>query len=47
MSKEAIRNVAVSVRQKLLNIAKEQEEDFNLVLTRYGLERVLYRLSQC
>ena len=46
MSKEAIKNIAASVRQRLLNIAREQEEDFNLILTRYGLERMLYRLSQ-
>ena len=46
MSKEAVKDIAASVRQRLLNIAKEQEEDFNLILTRYGLERMLYRLSQ-
>lgn len=46
MSQEAIKNIAASVRQRLLNIAREQEEDFNLILTRYGLERMLYRLSQ-
>ena len=46
MSTEAIKNIAASVRQRLLNIAREREEDFNLILTRYGLERMLYRLSQ-
>ncbi len=46
MNKEAKKNVAASVRQRLLNIAREQEGDFNLILTRYGLERILYRLSQ-
>ncbi len=46
MTKEAKKDIAASVRQRLLNIAKEQEEDFNLILTRYGLERMLYRLSQ-
>jgi len=46
MSKEAINNIAASVRQRLLNIAREQEEDSNLILTRYSLERMLYRLSQ-
>lgn len=39
-------NVAASVRQRLLNISRESGEDFNLILTRYGLERMLYRLSQ-
>lgn len=38
--------MAASVRQRLLNNARERKEDFNLVLTKYGLERVLYRISQ-
>ena len=38
-------NMAASVRQRLLNKAREQRADFNLMLTRYGLERLLYRLS--
>jgi predicted nucleotidyltransferase component of viral defense system len=29
-----------------MNLSKKRREDFNLVLTRYGLERLLYRLSQ-
>ena len=29
-----------------MNKAREEKEDFGLVLTRYGLERLLYRLSQ-
>ena len=40
------RNLAASIRQKLLNIATQQGEDFGLVLTHYALERLLYRLSQ-
>ena len=39
-------NIAASVRQRLLNVAKERGEEFQYVLTRYGLERLLYRLSQ-
>jgi hypothetical protein len=39
------RNVAASVSQRLLNVAREREEDFGLVLTRYTLERLMYRLS--
>jgi hypothetical protein len=39
-------NVAASVRQRLLNISNSTGEDFGLVLTRYALERLLYRLSQ-
>jgi len=38
--------VAASVRQRLLNLARERKEDFGLVLTKYGLERVLYRIAQ-
>jgi len=38
-------DIAASVRQRLLNVAREQEEDFQLVLTRFVLERLLYRLG--
>lgn len=40
------RNPAASVRQRLLNRARQTGEDFNLVLTRYAVERLLFRLSQ-
>jgi hypothetical protein len=39
------RNVAASVRARLKNRADARNEDYNLLLTRYGLERLLYRLS--
>ena len=39
------RNVAASVRARLLNRARETKQDFNLVLTRYAIERLLYRIS--
>ncbi|RMX10796.1 nucleotidyl transferase AbiEii/AbiGii toxin family protein [Vandammella animalimorsus] len=39
-------NMAASVRARLLGIAKAQESDFNQVLVRFALERILYRLSQ-
>ena len=39
------RNTAASVRARLLSRARETRQDFNLVLTRYALERLLYRLS--
>ena len=39
-------NVAASVRARLLNVAKTQGSDFNQVLVRFALERILYRLSQ-
>jgi len=40
-----ITNVAASVRAKLKQQADRAKEDFNLTLTRYGIERLLYRLS--
>jgi hypothetical protein len=33
------------VRARLLNRARETRQDFNLILTRYAPERLLYRLS--
>jgi hypothetical protein len=44
MNKNANNN-AISIRQKLLHVAKNQGEDFQQVLVRYALERLLYRLS--
>jgi len=43
--KGAPTNAAASVRQRLLNLARERNEDFQLLLVRYALERLLYRLS--
>lgn len=37
---------AASVRQRLLNIARERNEDFQQILVRFALERLLYRLAQ-
>ena len=39
-------NVAASIRARLLNVAKTQSVDFNQVLVRFALERILYRMSQ-
>jgi len=39
------RNVAASIRARLKQQADASKQDFNLTLTRYGLERLLYRLS--
>lgn len=38
-------DLAASVRARLLNLAKERGEDYNLVLNRFATERYLYRLS--
>ena len=45
MSPSQLQNVPASVRQRLLNLARRQGEDFQFVLTRFALERLLYRLS--
>jgi predicted nucleotidyltransferase component of viral defense system len=45
MAKE-IRNVGASVRARLLQLAKASGQSFDLVLTRFALERLLFRLSQ-
>lgn len=39
------RNLGASVRGRLKKVADARNQDFNLVLTHYGLERLLYRLS--
>ena len=39
------RNISASVRERLLNKARAEKLDYNLLLTRYALERMLYRLS--
>ena len=39
------RNVGASVRARLLDLARKSGDEFNFVLTRYGLERLLFRLA--
>ena len=39
------RNIAASVRDRLLKIAKANQQDFNLLVNRYCIERLIYRLS--
>jgi predicted nucleotidyltransferase component of viral defense system len=46
MTKARPTNLAASVHQRLLNLANEKGEDFNPVLTWYGRERLLYRLTK-
>jgi predicted nucleotidyltransferase component of viral defense system len=45
LSPAKIQNLPASVRQRLLNLAKQRQEDFQFMLTRFTLERLLYRLS--
>lgn len=40
-----VKNIGRSVRDRLLNKARAEKLDFNMLLTRYALERLLYRLS--
>ena len=40
-----LRNVGASVRARLLERARVEKTDFQILLTRYALERFLYRLS--
>lgn len=39
------RDIAASIRARLKHYADARRQDFNLTLTHYGLERLLYRLS--
>jgi hypothetical protein len=41
----APRNIAASVRQRLLNLSRSGGTDYNQLLIRYAIERLLYRLS--
>lgn len=40
-----VRNLGVSIRDRLLNKARAEKRDYNLMLTRYALERLIYRIS--
>ncbi len=40
------KNLAASVKARLLALAERRDESFNLLLVRFGVERLLYRLSQ-
>lgn len=46
MSKRPAANVAHSVRDRLLSIARRDGIDFNFILSRYAVERFLYRLAK-
>ncbi len=38
-------NMAKSVKDRLLNIARKESRAFDVLLVRFALERLLYRLS--
>jgi hypothetical protein len=46
MSRELPADLPASVRQRLLNLARSRGEELQTVLTRYGVERLLYRLGR-
>lgn len=45
MTQSKVKNLAASVKARLANLARKQKEDFQELLSRYGRERLLYRLS--
>ncbi len=46
MTKKRPANLPASIHQRLLNLSVSRSEDPNLTLTRFALERLLYRLAQ-
>lgn len=46
MTKKRPVNLPASIHQRLLNLSVSRSEDPNLILTRFALERLLYRLAQ-
>lgn len=46
MTSKQPRDMPASVRARLMNVAKLNNEAFDLVLVRFAIERLLYRLSQ-
>lgn len=46
MKTPASKNLAASIHQRLLNVARETGRPFNEVLQYFAMERVLYRLSR-
>ncbi|MGE5350593.1 MAG: nucleotidyl transferase AbiEii/AbiGii toxin family protein [Acidobacteriota bacterium] len=43
--KKDVKNIAASVRNKLINVAVKEQKDYNAILRLYFQERFLYRLS--
>jgi hypothetical protein len=46
MTQPSSEHLAQSVKQRLMNRARQRGDDFNVLLTRYAIERVLYRLTR-
>lgn len=45
MTSPKVKNLAASVRARLLNLSRERGEDFTGLLTRFALERLMFRLG--
>jgi len=43
--KKEVKNISVSVRNRLLNLSNESKRDYNAILRHYFQERFLYRIS--
>ena len=41
-----MKNISHSVKERLRNVAEDAKENFQFVLTRYAIERLLFRLAQ-
>jgi len=46
MSSDQVKNITASVRNRLLSMARQSGKPFQSLLTHYGLERFLFRLSR-
>ena len=46
MTRKDPKNTVASVRQRLLNLSRQSGEEFQRLLTRYAMERLLDRLSR-
>jgi len=46
LSQRPIKDLAASVKQRLINYAQRNGLDFNALLSRFAMERLLYRLSK-
>ena len=46
MNKRTPANLVASIHQRLLKLSHQRGEDFSYLLSRYAIERLLYRLSR-
>jgi len=46
LSRREVKDLAASVHARLFNLSRERRDDFKFLLTRYSVERLLYRLSK-